>query len=278
VHLSRPTPWLLAGAVGTTLRARGYELRAPLFAAGASLEARSLLDQLHADSVDAGADVLATNTFTLTVDACAEAGVEVQEIVDAAVASARRAGPPLVVGSIGPVSTDPAQLRPIVDALVAARVDAILAETVHELPNLRAALAATRDAAAPVWLSVAANARGNMLDGTSLQTVSEMLHENVTLLAANCFSLEHSAAVASSLAQASGASRLPWGIWPHASRRDEDGSWNEDALGPDAFAREAERWFARVPRPTLIGSCCGTTPRWTAALRDVIDALPPSPT
>src|SRR5512137_2763907 len=54
---------LLDGATGTELQRRGVDTRLPLWSARALIEALDVLRMIHADYLQAGADIITTNTF-----------------------------------------------------------------------------------------------------------------------------------------------------------------------------------------------------------------------
>lgn len=57
---------LFPGAMGTELQRRGFKSTLPLWSAAANLDAPALVEQIHAEYFDAGADIAITNTFRTT--------------------------------------------------------------------------------------------------------------------------------------------------------------------------------------------------------------------
>src|SRR5690606_37944049 len=101
------SPLLLDGATGTELRRRGVPLDPVAWSAPAALTHPEILTAVHADYLDAGADVITTNTFgaaRFVLDAAGlgrERGRIVRASVDAARAARERVKPEaLIAGSV----------------------------------------------------------------------------------------------------------------------------------------------------------------------------------
>ena len=59
-------PFLLDGAMGTTLNNRGVITELPLWTADANIMHPDLVQNIHSEYIDAGADYITTNTFRST--------------------------------------------------------------------------------------------------------------------------------------------------------------------------------------------------------------------
>src|SRR3989304_5243571 len=75
-RLSHLDPLILDGATGTELYRRGVDTGLPLWSANALLtgEGSRVLQQIHTDYLNAGADILTTNTFRTHRRALAPSG------------------------------------------------------------------------------------------------------------------------------------------------------------------------------------------------------------
>ena len=159
-----------------------------------NLSAPDAVVRLHRSFLDAGSQVIETNTFGANGIVLAEYGLQdrVDEINRQAVAHARHAvgdtAEAFVAGSVGPSTRLPSlgqisydemyaayadQLR----ALVVAGIDVLLVETCQDPGQIKIALAAAYDAMSengievPVMLSVTVEASGALLVGTGLDAV-----------------------------------------------------------------------------------------------------------
>ena len=57
---------ILDGAMGTELARRGVELKLPIWSSDCNLNNRELVYKIHSDYIQAGADIITTNTFRTT--------------------------------------------------------------------------------------------------------------------------------------------------------------------------------------------------------------------
>ncbi len=177
---------LLDGAMGTELRRRGFALEPPLFSARALLDAPELVEQIHADYIRAGAQVITTNSFGLHMHTLAEAGLagRARELVERSVVLVERArqlaghedrqqhGHELgwaqirIAGSLPPTrpaAGEPRELaiaeqRTLAGMLVDAGVDLLVLETYTTLADVAVALEAVAELELPIWLAVVAGA------------------------------------------------------------------------------------------------------------------------
>lgn len=190
-RLLLPHPILLDGATGTELQRRGVETRLPLWSASAIWEHPDILREIHADYVQAGAEVLTANTFRTharSLDAASRGG-EAAELTRAAVEIARQAaeGRAWVAGSQAPLedcyepSRVPADLElerehaAMARHLADAGADLILVETQN---TIREAVAATRAAVRtglPVLASLICGQDGSLLSGESVTDAARVL-------------------------------------------------------------------------------------------------------
>ena len=60
------SPQILDGAMGTELQNRGISIPLPLWSANANIEHPQIVMDIHADYIQAGCDIITTNTFRST--------------------------------------------------------------------------------------------------------------------------------------------------------------------------------------------------------------------
>src|SRR5690606_13183002 len=109
-RLAEPRPILLDGATGTELEHRGIDTGTPIWSALALLESPKLVEQVHRDYLEAGAEVIITNTFRThrrnleQIGLGEEAGRLTALAVGIAQAAVRASGKPAyVAGGIAPL-------------------------------------------------------------------------------------------------------------------------------------------------------------------------------
>ncbi len=291
---------LLDGATGTALEA--MELGPADFGgealAGCNeslvLQRPEAVLRLHRQFLEAGADIVETNTFGATPVVLAEYGLEARarEVNRRAAELARQASaeydteeqPRWVAGSMGPTTRSLTLIGGITfqELLAAYRVqaeglaeggaDVLLIETAQDALNLKAALIACREAAPgiPVAVSATVEPGGATLGGQTIEAVAVMVEPWEPLwVGLNCSTgpgpmREHVRALA-----ALTPSFLS--VVPNAGMPDEKGRYSES---PERVA-EVLSSFADEGWVNLLGGCCGTTADHIRALRVVADRHAP---
>jgi len=268
-----------------------------------------VIEQIHSSFMEAGCDVLETDTFQSTRLRLEEWGLadRTAEINRTAAQLARRVAdrfeaqdgrPRYVCGSIGPTgklpsSNDPAlsditfdQLSEIIReqaaALIAGGVDVLLIETSVDILEVKAALDGIRRAKAETGSTVAVQAQifldlsGKMLLGTEIPAVIATLEAMpVDVIGLNCSTgPEHMREAIEYLCK---HSRLPISCIPNAGLPLEIDGETVYPMEPEPFARILGG-FAKEYGVNVVGGCCGTRPAHLAQLRAAIGFdNPPTP-
>ena len=275
------------GAMGTALHAAGNSLDQALPAL--NLTAADLVGAIHDGYIDAGVDIVQTNTFGASRLRLAPSGHgdRVAEINAAGVRIARTAaGRPdrevLVAGSVSPAVTVQQRsttlaaeriraLREQIAALDGAGVDLLVLETFGFLTELvEAATVAAEHASVPIVAQATFAADGRTLSGhTPREVVDALAGLPIAVLGINCtLGPQGSLEVATELAR---HSTLPLSVQPNAGLpRRVSADRLEYEVDPEYFARYADRLVASGTR--LIGGCCGTTPLHIGAVVKVVQA------
>lgn len=280
-------PMLIDGATGTELTRRGIATTLPLWSTGALLNAADVVSQIHADYVDAGAEIITANTFRTSARTLAHAGLSARdaELTRLAVRLARAAAGERawVAGSQPPledcyepelVPADDALQREharVAENLVDAGVDLILVET-HN--TIREAVAATRAAVAtgvPVLTSFVCGPEGRLLSGEALGEAARAVQSLGTRgVLVNCLPTEVVLGCLQELRSALG--EFPIGGYGNIGYADPDVGWvNTDAQQSEVYADFVRDWLELGAK--FVGGCCGTTPAHIAHLRELVDGV-----
>lgn len=273
-RLASGPPLVLDGATGTELEALGIRATLPLWSAHALLEAPQAVLQVHRAYVAAGADLLTANTFRTQRRTLARGGhgERARSLTAFAVELAHRALVDVerevaVLGSAPPledcyrpdlVPDDEALAREHGEHaanLVAAGVDAILAETHHTVREAVAAVRAARNAGAEVLVSFVCDEAARLLSGESLATALDAVAEfKPRAVGVNCLAPDAATACLPVLRGAGG----PFFVYANLGAPDAEGRFvvAGDAT-PEGFAEHAWAWCAAGAR--CVGGCCGTT-------------------
>jgi S-methylmethionine-dependent homocysteine/selenocysteine methylase len=299
---SRPLTSLLAqrgvlildGAIGTELERLGVDTSLPLWSARVLLDAPDVLLQIHRDHIDAGAGIIAANTWRTTPRTFLRAGIPDQSagLTSQAVEIAQRARTfrpertVLVAGSMGPLEDcyRPDRVPPDDElradhALHAARlasagVDLIMLETFGTIREARIACEAALATGKEVIVSFLCRSDGRLYSGESLaDAVRATAALPVTGLSINC-------APARSLARLIGVLRHEvsthrtdgldcLAVYGNVGREggEMDGEF-VTAVSAAEYGTLARSWADHGAR--IIGGCCGTTPAYIAAVRDAL--------
>ncbi|MBB4929610.1 homocysteine S-methyltransferase [Lipingzhangella halophila] len=268
------------GAMGTMLHAAGNSLDQALPAL--NLTNAALVGTIHNSYVDAGVDVIQTNTFgasRLRLSAYGY-GDQVEEINRAGVRLAREAAQAgrsvLVAGSVAPAvnvhqrrRTSAAQrrdaLREQATALAGAGVDLVLLETFGYLDELVEAVEiATEQAAVPVVAQATFGSDTRTLSGhTPRDVVTALAGAPIEALGFNCtLGPQGSLAVLRALRE---HTDRPLTVQPNAGlpRRVAPARFEYD-IDSEYFLRYVRELLDSGAR--LVGGCCGTTPTQLAAI------------
>jgi 5-methyltetrahydrofolate--homocysteine methyltransferase len=267
------------------------------------------LEAIHFRYLEAGADIIETNTFSSTAIAQADYGMEslAYELNFAGARVARRAAermtkltperPRFVAGAMGPTNRS-ASISPDVNnpgfrsvsfddlvkaygeaarGLIDGGADLILIETIFDTLNAKAALYALEDAFAEKGLRLPVMISGTITDrsGRTLSGQTPTAFWN---------SIRHGHPLSAGLNCALGAKEMRAHIaeiakvadtlvcaYPNAGLPNEFGEYDET---PEVMAGQLGE-FARAGLVNIVGGCCGTTPDHIHAIADAVANVRP---
>jgi homocysteine S-methyltransferase len=282
-------PLLLDGAMGTMLHTKGVPIDQSFDAINQYSPA--IVADIHRAYIEAGADVIETNSFGANRFKLAEYGLqtEVVEINQAAVNVARRViegsfKPVLLAGSVGPLGVRLAPLGRVtaaeaeaafqeqIGALIAAGVDLIILETMSDLKELETAVIATRSLSTDI--PIVAQATFTRDDRTLLGHTPDDLAAGLAKLDVDVIGINCSGGPAQVLRLLTVMRQVAPDMLLAAS---PNAGWPEQTLGgrvmypatPDYFGQYAQAFVEAGAG--LIGGCCGTTDAHISAMRHHLD-------
>jgi S-methylmethionine-dependent homocysteine/selenocysteine methylase len=266
---------LLDGATGTELNRRGVDTGLPLWSANALISDTGLnvLRQIHLDYLNAGADIITTNTFRTNRRVLAGKGQSARELTKRAVGIAQEAvaefgKPAQVAGSLASLedcyrpdlvpSDDEcrAEHSERIQHLVEAGVDLLLIETMNSIREAVIAAELATNTGRPTWVSFVCDSEGRILSGESLAVAADrLLPLGVKALGVNC-GPAHTLAKPLAELRAYCGPVFPLIAYGNIGHADEAQGWvNTDALNPESYLQHARSWPAQI-----VGGCCGSTP------------------
>nr|WP_151736295.1 methionine synthase [Paenibacillus tengchongensis] len=263
-----------------------------------SLTRPDVIQSIHEKYLEAGADLIETNTFGATSVVLAEYDIpgQARELNLQSARLARNAAdkyetperPRYVVGAMGPTTktlsvTGGVTFSQLVEsyeeqavALIEGQVDALLLETSQDTLNVKAGSIGIRNAfvstgiTLPVMISGTIEPMGTTLAGQNIEAFYISLeHLHPISMGLNCatgpeFMRDHIRSLA-------GISSAAVSCYPNAGLPDENGNYHES---PESLARKLGG-FAEKGWLNIAGGCCGTTPAHIRAIAEVMEAYAP---
>jgi 5-methyltetrahydrofolate--homocysteine methyltransferase len=256
-----------------------------------------LIEKIHCDYFQAGADIIETNTFNANRIVLSEYGLEnkVYEINFKAVEIAKKAklkyslnGDKYIAGSIGPSNVSAfidsrydfdsiyESYREQAKAMIEAGVDIIIFETAHDILNLKAGLSSVFDLLniykkdLPVIASITLDKNNLMLSGHNHQSAySALEHFPLFAFGFNCSTGPEDMSLR--LKDLAGLSRFPTFLMPNAGLPNENGDYDGN---PEKFSAVMEGYGSKGLL-NIAGGCCGTSPAYIKLLSEKLKGIKP---
>jgi homocysteine S-methyltransferase len=277
----KQAPVLCDGAMGTLLYARGIFINRCYDEL--NLSQPELIRAVHHDYLQAGAEIIETNTFGANSFRLARHSLadRVRDINLAGASVAHEAAKSFdvwVAGSVGPlgVRIEPlgktafeearAAFRQQIEALVEGGVDLLMLETFGYVEELHQAVLACRDVNAkiPIIAQVTIDEDGNCLDGSDPEAFAARLTEwNVDVLGINCS--VGPVEMLDAIERVRAVTSLPLSAQPNAGMPRSVEGRNIYLCSPEYMASYTRKFVAAGVQ--LIGGCCGTTPDHIRAMK-----------
>ncbi|MGM7683119.1 methionine synthase [Cytobacillus sp. Hm23] len=263
-----------------------------------NITAPHVIDWVHRSYLEAGADIIETNTFGGTPLVLNEyqLGHKAYDINKIAAEIAKKAAedfsttdkPRFVAGSMGPTTktlsvTGGTTFSELVNeyetqakGLIDGGCDLLLLETCQDMLNVKAAFFGINNAftltnkTLPLMVSVTIEPMGTTLAGQNIEAFYLSLeHMQPVSIGLNCatgpeFMTDH-------LRTLSHLSQTAVSCYPNAGLPDEEGQYHES---PQSLARKIAG-FAKNGWLNIIGGCCGTTPEHIRAIAKEVEGLKP---
>ena len=267
-------PALCDGAMGTLLYANGVFINRCYDEL--NLSQPDLIRGIHHSYLQAGAEIIETNTFGANAFRLARHSIadKVRDINRAGARLAREAAKSFdvwVAGSVGPLGTRIEPLgktsfeearqafREQIAALAEGGVDLLMLETFGYLEELHQAMLAAKDVGAklPLVVQVTIDEDGNCLDGSDPETFTPRLEDwGADVIGCNCS--VGPVAMLGAIERVRAVTSLPLSAQPNAGIPRSVEGRNIYLCSPEYMASYARKFVAAGAR--VVGGCCGTTP------------------
>lgn len=289
---------ILDGAMGTMLQRRGLQGNSESF----NLTAPGCIEEIHREYIEAGADIITTNSFSANRISQYEHGTsdQVSQMAEAAARLARKAADKAlrkvwVAGGVGPTGKSLSLAQNINDpvsrpysfdemsdafeeqilGLIRGGADLLLFETCFDALNTKAAIHALSRIRTnlPVMISVSLSDRsGRTLTGQT----TEAFYRSVQHAHPLSFGLNCSLGAGDMIplvGEVAGFAECAVSCYPNAGLPNEMGEYDEL---PEQTA-SAIREMALAGFVNIVGGCCGTTPDHIRAIADAVAGIAPRP-
>ncbi|MGK3149972.1 bifunctional homocysteine S-methyltransferase/methylenetetrahydrofolate reductase [Staphylococcus shinii] len=271
------------GAIGTILYSEGLDTCPEAY----NLNHPDKVERIHRTYIEAGADIIQTNTYGANFEKLKAFGLEhrVKDIHQAAVQIAKKAAndDTFILGTVGGfrgIKQEDLELSSIqyhteiqVETLVNAGVDGILFETYYDLQELTNIIEATkRKYDIPIIAQLTALNTTYLRDGTEINhALQQVTSSGADIVGLNCHHGPHH------MQQSFSHIELPEGAYlscyPNASLLDIENSQFKYSDNASYFGKVAKQLINEGVR--LIGGCCGTTPEHIQYIKSSVAGLNP---
>lgn len=289
---------ILDGAMGTMLQRKGLQGNSESF----NLTNPETIGEIHNEYIEAGADIITTNSFSANSISQSEYNLSDQagQMAEAAARIARKAADEAprkvwVAGSVGPTSKSLSLAQNInnpvfrpysfdgmaeafevqIRGLVKGGVDLLLFETCFDALNTKAALYAIghipEASDIPIMISASMSDRsGRTLTGQTM----EAFYRSVQHCSPLSFGLNCSLGAEEMIpliAEVASFAACAVSCYPNAGLPNEMGEYDES---PSRMA-ESVRKMALAGSVNIVGGCCGTTPEHIKAVAEAVKGISP---
>ncbi|MGZ9849563.1 bifunctional homocysteine S-methyltransferase/methylenetetrahydrofolate reductase [Macrococcus psychrotolerans] len=271
------------GAMGTILYSEGLNTCPERY----NLTHPEKVEQIHRSYIEAGADIIQTNTYAANFIKLQRFGLEhkVKAINEAAVDIAKRAAKEdtFILGTVGglrDVQQGKLSLPEIqyhtevqIDALISCDVDGLLFETYYDLKELLTVVSlAHQKYNVPIIAQLTASNTHYLIDGTLIsEAFDQLISAGADIVGLNCHHGPHH--MKRTFQHIDIPRHAFLSCYPNASLLDIDHNHFKYSNNAQYFADVAEQLIHEGIR--LIGGCCGTTPEHIQKIKGVVGNLKP---
>jgi|TARA_B100001079_G_C16389083_1_gene505916 homocysteine S-methyltransferase len=270
--------------MGTELMDKGVKLPLPLWSAEANINASEIVKGIHQNYVDAGADIITTNTFRTTTWSYRRAeyspkraSERAKESLMKAIELARSVNPKIIAGSVTSIndcyepdefpgkSISEDSYGETLEWFIEAGINNIFLETMGHLEEIKIAIEASKDVS-KLYLSLIVKDKDHLLSGHMIEDIFPIVKDNILCLMLNCNTIDMTNRVLNSFID---NWNLEWGVYPNLglTKPEPDGEMSA-VIKDDTFKKTMLSYIKKSP--SIIGTCCGSSPRHIRIIRDLL--------
>jgi homocysteine S-methyltransferase len=277
----KSNPLLLDGAIGSYLQQKGFVTDEILWTMKINQFDPEAVIQIHKEYIDAGADIITTNTFRTNPSSIINASLtNATNYVAQAIALAKQARTEkkIIIAGSNPPAEDCYRIERTlsnkelmmnhckhIDLLIDSGVDFVLNETQSHFDEIQIICDHCDRNGIAYVISLYIDETTHLLSGEKLESVLLMLADSSALaIGINCISPILFFMVL-------GSTRLPdkWGYYLNCGSGQQTDKIIKCGIQPDEYLESVKK--SMQYKPSFIGSCCGSTPVHTKKIREFLD-------
>lgn len=275
-------PLILDGAVGTFLQDKKFKMVNKLWSSYALLEKPELILKIHREYIDAGADIITTNTFRTNPAVVEKVNkkLDSKTLVHRAVCVASHAaqGYPVYIAGCNPPAEDCYQKeRKIshklleknhhnhISLLIDSGCHFVLNETQSHMDEIKIICEFCRNEMIPFVLSLYFDETLRLLSGEKFSEVFEIVNDYGPIaIGVNCIPTELFKKTLRKINK-----NLNWGYYLNCGSGEVTDEYISCGVSPLQYKKIVK---SSLPKnPSFIGSCCGSNPEHTKEIKKLLD-------
>lgn len=275
-------PLILDGAIGSLLQQRDVEIHKTLWSSYANIVAKEKVIEVHKEYVNAGADIITTNTFRTNPLAYNKAFLKISnsDFVKVSVKLAKEAvgesESVFIAGSNSPAEDSYQVFRKVskreielnhknhIDMLWNSGVDFILNETQSHFDEIKIICKYCSDNRLPYMISLFVTHEGRILSGEPIKEVLKYIADfNPIAIGINCVTTEVFNENVREI-----DIPMNWGFYLNCGSGAYSDAEIFEGVSPSNYINTIKTKFKR--EPFFIGSCCGSSPEHTKAIKEYV--------
>ncbi|MCX7876319.1 MAG: homocysteine S-methyltransferase family protein [Melioribacteraceae bacterium] len=277
-------PFLLDGALGTFFQEKGFSPDKNLWFSYLNIIHPEIVEEVHNDYINAGADIITTNTFRTNPIAKKKSNLEItnSELVKKSVQLVKNLSQQkniIIAGSNAPAEDCYQKERTVtkfdleynhkkhIELLYDSGVDIIWNETQSHFDEIEIISRFCSDNNIPFSINIFFNDNNKILSGESINDVIDILKSyNPDVIGFNCIKPDIFLNNIDKI-------NLPsnWGFYFNCGLGDYKEEKIFCSINPTEYKKIVSPLFKL--NPTFVGACCGSNPNHIKELRGLIDAL-----
>ena len=278
-------PLILDGAMGSLLQQNGLESSGPSWMTEVNQKNPEKIVQIHNEYIDAGADIITTNTFRTNPAVFNESEVRnVSDYVKNAVKLAKESvgNSSIIIAGSNPPAEDCYQSERRlnnkklelnhhnhIDLLIDSGVDFILNETFSHLDEIMLVCEYCSAKNIPYIISLYLNDELCLLSGETLEEVLSLIKEHKPLaIGLNCISPEHFDKAFKQM-----DINYNWGFYLNCGFDEHNADDITCGVSPKNYGEIIKKYFNY--KPSFIGACCGSSPEHIKTIKRILDEMNP---